>query len=71
VHLHAGKGIEAPFTVGVVVLDDGPAVRATLTCRTDDSLSIGERVHSVLVPQGTDDDGNEIVELRFEPEGGA
>jgi uncharacterized OB-fold protein len=71
VHLHVGKGIETPFTVGVIVLDDGPAVRATLTCRTDEGLSIGERVHTVLVPQRTDDDGNEIVELRFEPEGSA
>ena len=71
VHLHPGKGIEAPFTVGVIVLDDGPALRATLTCPTDDGLSIGERVHSVLVSQGSDDEGNEIVELRFEPEGGA
>ncbi|MFQ5699995.1 MAG: Zn-ribbon domain-containing OB-fold protein [Myxococcota bacterium] len=71
VHLHPGKGIETPFTVGVVVLDAGPAVRATLTCRTDEGLSIGERVHSVLVPQGTNEDGKQIVELRFEPEGGA
>ncbi len=67
VHLHAGKGIEAPFTVGVVVLDEGPAVRATLTCRTDEGLAIGDRVQSVLVPQGTDDEGNETVELRFTP----
>lgn len=71
VHMHPGTGIEPPFTVGVVLLDDGPAVRATLTCRTDEELSIGERVHSVLVSQGPDDDGNDVVELRFEPEGRA
>ena len=69
VHLHRGGGIEAPFTIGVIVLDDGPAVRATLTCRTDEGLVIGERAHSVLVSQGADDEGHEIVELRFEPEG--
>ncbi|MBW2416404.1 MAG: OB-fold domain-containing protein [Deltaproteobacteria bacterium] len=69
VHLHMGKGIEAPFTVGVVVLDDGPAVRATLTCPTDEGLRIGDRVQSVLVSQGSDDDGNETVELRFAPLG--
>jgi len=67
VHLHAGKGIETPFTVGVIVLDDGPAVRATLTCRTDEGLAIGDRVQSVLVPQSRDEEGNETVELRFEP----
>lgn len=71
VHRHLAKGIEAPFTVGVIVLDDGPAVRATLTCATDAGLSIGDRVHSVLLSQGTDDAGDEIVELRFEPEGSA
>jgi len=67
VHLHMGKGIEAPFTVGVVVLDDGPALRATLTCRTDEGLAIGDRVESVLVSQGADDEGSETVELRFAP----
>jgi uncharacterized OB-fold protein len=69
VHVPAGKGVAPPFTVGVVLLDDGPAVRATLTSRTDTDLSIGRRVRSVLVPAGADEQGNEVVELRFEPEG--
>jgi hypothetical protein len=69
VHVPAGKGVEPPFTVGVVVLDDGPAVRATLTHRTDAGLAIGRRVRSVLVPAGADAEGNELVELRFEAEG--
>jgi uncharacterized OB-fold protein len=69
VHLHPGKGIEAPFTIGTVELDDGPAVRVTLTTATDEGLAVGDRVRSVLVPQGTDEDGNEVVELRFAPEG--
>jgi uncharacterized OB-fold protein len=64
-------GIQAPFTVASIALDDGPSIRATLTCPTDEALSVGDRVHSVLVPQGTDGEGNETVELRFEPEGGA
>ena len=33
----------------------------------DEELSIGDRVESVLVLQGTDDEDNETVELRFEP----
>ncbi len=36
VHLHqdrSGKGLQAPFTVGLIVLDDGPAVRSILTER--------------------------------------
>ncbi|MCP3985513.1 MAG: hypothetical protein GY723_14075 [bacterium] len=64
VHLHPGKDIETPFTVGTVVLDAGPTVRATLTCATDDGLAIGNRVHTQLVPQQSEDDG-ELLELRF------
>jgi uncharacterized OB-fold protein len=65
VHLHQGKDIEAPFTVGLIVLDEGPAIRSLLTSRTDDGLTIGDRMNSVLVGAGTDPDGNEMVELRF------
>jgi uncharacterized OB-fold protein len=65
VHHHQGKGIETPFTVGVIVLDDGPAVRSLLTARTDDGLRNGDRMHSVLTQCGKNDDGKDIVELRF------
>jgi uncharacterized OB-fold protein len=65
VHLHQGKDLEAPFTVGLIVLDEGPAIRSLLTNRTDDGLTIGDRMNSVLVASGTDPDGNEMVELRF------
>jgi uncharacterized OB-fold protein len=66
VHHHAGKGIETPFTVGVIVLDDGPAVRSLLIERTDAGLRNGDRMHSVLTPCGKNDDGTDLVELRFE-----
>jgi uncharacterized protein len=68
VHLHqdrSGKGLQAPFTVGLIVLDDGPALRAILTERTDEGLHIGDRMHSVLVPGGLNDEGKQLVELRF------
>ena len=68
VHHHqdrSGQGLQAPFTVGLVVLDDGPAVRSILLERTDEKLRIGDRMHSVLAPAGTDDTGKQIVELRF------
>ena len=65
VHLHQAKDIEAPFTVGLIVLDDGPAIRSTLAERTDAGLAIGDRMASVLVAAGIDPDGNELVELRF------
>ena len=68
VHLHqdrSGKGLQAPFIVGLIVLDDGPAVRSILTERTDAGLRIGDRMNSVLAPAGTDDAGKQVVELRF------
>lgn len=65
VHLHQGKDIEAPFTVGLIVLDEGPAIRSLLTSRTDDGPAIGDRMASVLVAAGNDQDGNEMVEMRF------
>ena len=69
VHLHqdrSGKGLQAPFTVGVIVLDDGPAIRAILTARRDEGLRIGDRMRSALAPMGLDEQGKQTVELRFE-----
>jgi len=67
VHLHQGKDMEAPFTVGVIVLDDGPAVRAILTQRTDEGLGIGDRMRAVVAD--TKSEGGGTHELRFEREG--
>lgn len=66
VHFHRGQGIEAPFTVGLIVLDDGPAIRSILTARTDEGLEIGDRMRAVLVPAGAN-----LVELRFKTEAAA
>jgi uncharacterized OB-fold protein len=66
VHLHQGKGIEAPFTVGVIVLDDGPAIRSILTNRTGQGLKAGDRMSATIVSQGNDEQGREVMELRFE-----
>ena len=65
VHLHQGKDIETPFTVGLILLDDGPAIRSILTNRTDAGLAVGDRMASVLVAAGIDSDGDDLVELRF------
>ena len=64
VHLHQGKGIEAPFTVGVILLDGGPAIRSILTTRTGEGL--GDRMSATMVSQGKDEQGREVMELRFE-----
>jgi len=62
VHLHAGKGREAPFTVVQVALDDGPTVR---TLAGDDTpLVIGQRMVAALLP-ATGPDGAPCLDLRF------
>lgn len=65
VHLHQGKGIEAPFTVGVIVLDDGPAVRAILTGSSEGEFAAGDTMVATTAVRGRDDQGRETVELRF------
>jgi len=65
VHLHQAKDIEAPFTVGLIVLDDGPAIRSLFINRTDAGLTIGDRMKSALAPAGIDQEGNELFEMRF------
>jgi uncharacterized OB-fold protein len=47
VHRHRGAGIEAPFTVGEIALDDGPMVRAVIAGH--DELRIGDRMRTRLV----------------------
>jgi len=65
VHLHMGKDIEAPFTIGLIVLDDGPAIRSTLTNRTDAGLAIGDS-HGERAGCGRHRSGRQrLVELRF------
>ena len=66
VHLHAGKGGEAPFTVGSIALDDGPIVR-TLIVDEVGSLRVGQRVVAALAPVTTAE-GEPRLDLRFAPE---
>ncbi|HEY0942570.1 MAG TPA: OB-fold domain-containing protein [Steroidobacter sp.] len=60
------KDVPAPFTVASITLDDGPVVRALLTCPTDESLRIGGAVQAVLVEQQSSENGMQ-TQLRFEP----
>lgn len=67
VHRHGGAGIEVPFTVGEIALDDGPMVRAVIAGQGE--LRIGDRMRTRLLvtPAGAEPD--EKVELRFERAG--
>jgi uncharacterized OB-fold protein len=62
VHLHAGKGREAPFTVVSVQLDDGPTVR-TLAGR-DEPLTPGLRMVTTLAA-AAGPEGESLRDLRF------
>lgn len=63
VHLHQGKGREAPFTIASVQLDDGPVVR-TLLVDTSQPAATGMRVVTTLVPIN-DSSGAQKLDLRF------
>lgn len=66
VHLHAGKGRVAPFTIGSIRLDDGPIVR-TLIVDEAGPLEVGRRMVATLEAV-TDAEGAPRLDLRFAPE---
>jgi uncharacterized OB-fold protein len=63
VHRHRGDDIEAPFTVGEIVLDDGPVIRATML--SNHAAVIGDAVEAQWFVTKVDDSGDETVEPRF------
>jgi len=66
VHLHPGKGREAPFTVGAIALDDGPIVRTLIEEGRGDPRP-GRRMAATLVAV-EDAEGAPWLDLRFTPE---
>jgi len=63
VHLHAGKGREAPFTIGAIKLEDGPIVRTLIE---DESPRIGAAMAAILTAV-VDAEGAPRLDLRFAP----
>jgi uncharacterized protein len=64
VHLHAGKGRQAPFTVATIALDDGPVVRTLLDAESERDAKPGSSVVTKLVPISKEDGGS-FLDLRF------
>ncbi|MET1003413.1 MAG: OB-fold domain-containing protein [Acidimicrobiia bacterium] len=66
---YAGPRGEAfvPFGVGYVELPGEVKVEARLTETDPEKLILGTEMELVLVPFGTDDDGNEVVTFAFQP----
>jgi uncharacterized OB-fold protein len=56
-----------PFGVGYVELPGEVKVEARLTETDPEKLALGTEMELVLVPFGTDDDGNEVVTFAFQP----
>jgi uncharacterized OB-fold protein len=65
VHRHHGHDIEAPFTMAEIQLDAGPLIHATMVEVVEPDV-IGRRVAARFVVARQDDDGNDVVEPRFE-----
>ena len=68
VHRHHNPRPETPFTVATIVLDGGISLKGVLA-GGGPAVEVGSRVRAVTIPWETDDDGNEIVDLRFELDG--
>jgi uncharacterized OB-fold protein len=64
VHRHHHPRPETPFTVATIVLDDGITLKGVLE-GDPSGATVGTRVNGVVVAWGRDDDGTEVVDLRF------
>ena len=58
-----------PFGIGYVELTDEVKVETRLTEADPDRLAQGMEMELVVVPFGTDDDGNEVMTFAFQPVG--
>lgn len=56
--------METPFTVATIVLTDGPSVKAVLIGDVANA-AVGADVVGITEVTGHDDEGNELVDLRF------
>lgn len=65
VHRHHNPRPETPFTVATIVLDAGITLKGVLD-GDPSTATVGARVRGVIVPWETEDDGTEVVDLRFE-----
>lgn len=70
VHRHHHPSPETPFTVATIVLDDGITLKGVLATDADtdtgtETVAVGRRVEGTTVPFDVDEDGTEVVDLRF------
>jgi uncharacterized OB-fold protein len=68
VHVHAGGGRTAPFTVGTIALDDGGVLRALIDTPSEDKLTHAAVVVAKLVPETRPDRGTHDLRFTLETE---
>jgi uncharacterized OB-fold protein len=56
---------DAPYTIGEILLDAGPVIRASMLPADGEGLDFGARVRGRLVGAGQDHSGTELVTLCF------
>lgn len=67
VHLSMNPEVPAPYTIGEIVLDAGPVIRALMTASDGQGLVIDQRVRAVWHTRKRDEDaGADVVEPRFD-----
>jgi hypothetical protein len=71
VHMHAGAGRQAPFTVGSIITDDGAVVRSVLDVDGEGKLTPGVVMTARLVPETRPDRGANDLQFGVSTEGKA
>lgn len=67
INLSSRKDLATPYIVASIVHEDNCTFTALLDVKDESSLAIGKTVYSTLHVVGTDEQGREIVDLRFSP----
>jgi uncharacterized OB-fold protein len=68
VHLHPDQARPPPFAIARIMLADGPVVR-TLLVDPDGEVPPGTAMVTRLIAVAMKDDGDNVLDLRFAPEG--
>ncbi len=68
-HREAPREGSAPYIIGQILLDAGPAITAVIETNDENTLSPGQRVIGKLVPVKKNHEGQVIVDCLFAPEG--
>ncbi len=69
-HLYTRPDGKKPLFIGEIILESGPALLANLDADSEESLANCKKVTVCLISIEKNDNGEELVDLFFEPAGG-